>query len=147
MPLLLPSLQSGLQAVFAAPEATAAACAQKWADAVKTYAAGVVPASTAVTAAATALSTSLASAFASLEDPYGIDAMETAFTTFGAAVGAGMAGFVAVPPPGPVGFAAQFATHPATHAAAATAIAGKINTWMKTGTAAPVAGGPPANWS
>lgn len=146
MPLALPSLQSGLQGVFASPEATAAACAQKWADAMKSYATSIVPASTTVNAASAALSTALAGAFGSLHEPYGIAAMETAFTAFATAVGGGMAGFTPTPPTGPVGFAGQFEDHPETHAAAATAIAGIIDTWMRTGTATPPSG-PAVTWS
>jgi hypothetical protein len=68
--------------------------------------------------------------------------------TFAATVGGGMAGFVAVPPPAPVGFGDQFAQpHPATHAEAASAITTIVDAWMRTGTATPTAGGPPVNWS
>ena len=60
--------------------------------------------------------------------------MESAFSTFAVTVGGGMAGFVPTPPPAPVGFASQFAgPKPATAAAASSAIASLIDTWMKTG--------------
>lgn len=137
MPLALPALQSGLQAVFASPPPDAAGCAQGWADAVGAYAAGIVPPSTAVSSAKSALAGALATAFAS---PNAIPAMETAFTAFAASVGLGMAGFAPIPPPAPVGFAAQFGgPAPATHAAAASAIAALIDTWMRTGSATLVA--------
>jgi hypothetical protein len=62
--------------------------------------------------------------------------MEAAFATFGAAVGAGMAGFVTTPPAGPIGFVPQFAgAKPPTANAAASAIAALIDTWMHTGIA------------
>jgi hypothetical protein len=60
--------------------------------------------------------------------------MESAFASFGATVGLGMAGFVPTPPAGPVGFASQFSgPKPATAQAAATAIAAIIDAWMRTG--------------
>jgi hypothetical protein len=75
--------------------------------------------------------------------------METAFTAFATAVGTGMApAFVAVPPAGLVGFAAQFGgAMPDTHAEAGDVIATMIDTWMKTGTATPSAGGAAVLWS
>jgi hypothetical protein len=77
--------------------------------------------------------------------------MEAAFTAFGAAVGVGMAGagFAAVPPAGPVGFAAQFGgPAPSTHADAAQQIASRIDLWMKTGTATLIAPpNTPVNWT
>jgi hypothetical protein len=139
MPLALPALQNGIQSVAANPPATVAQCAQAWADAVQSYAAGVVPASTTVAAAAATLSGALASAFSS---PAAAPAMDAAFAAFGATVGVGMAaaGFAAVPPAAPVGFGPQFAgPKPETHAEAAQQIAALIDTWMKTGSATLVA--------
>jgi hypothetical protein len=138
------ALATALQAI--GPQATTADAAQAWALAVKSYATGLsVPGtSTAVTAAATALQSSLATAFGNAS---AAAAMETAFTTFGAAVGVGMAPpFVATPPSGAVGFATLFSTVRASANDAATAIAGAIHTWMKTSTAVPVAGGPAVHW-
>jgi hypothetical protein len=105
---------------------------------VKTYAAAVVPPSTTVEAAAATLASALGSAFAS---PSAIPAMELAFTAFGASVALGMAPtFAGVPPAGPVGFAAQFGgAAPETHGEAASAIAGRVDVWMKSGTATLVA--------
>lgn len=139
MPLALPALQSGLQSAFASPGATAAECGQAWANAVQAHFAAVIPASTSVAAAASTLAGALGSAFAA---PDAAPAMESAFTTFAATVGLGMAaaGFAAVPPPGPVGFGPQFAgPKPASHADAATAIASLIDSWARTGTATMVA--------
>lgn len=146
MPLDLPSLVSGLDSVASAPPDTSAEAAQEWADAVEAFAVAVVPASTTVAAAAATLSIALAAAFGS---PPAAAAMEVAFAAFAVTVGGGMAGFTAVPPPLPVGFAAQFAgPNPSTHAAAATAIGGIIDTWMRTGTATPISPpGPPVFWS
>lgn len=74
--------------------------------------------------------------------------MEAAFAAFAATVGSGMTGFVATPPPSPVGFATQFALPPpATHAEAGEAIASLVDTWLKTGTATPSGGGSPSPWS
>jgi hypothetical protein len=136
MPLALPALVAGLQSTFADPPADAAGCAQGWADAVQSWASGIVPPSTAVSAAASALAGSLASAFSNTD---AASAMESAFATFAAAVGLGMAGHTPIPPAAPVGFAQQFESKPATHAEAAQAIGGIIDAWMKTGTATLIA--------
>jgi hypothetical protein len=137
MPLALPVLKSQLEALFAAPGATVADCAQGWSDAVQAYAGSVVPASTTVAAAAAALTAALTSAFAA---PAAAPGMETAFAAFAASVGLGMAGFTPIPPPAPVGFAVQFAgPKPQTHHDAAEAIGDLINTWMTTGTATLIA--------
>lgn|GEM_PF-2119123 len=131
MPLNLSALSSGLQSTFESPPDGYAACAQSWADAVQGWAASIVPASTTVASASAALASSLAGAFAA---PSAIPGMESAFAAFAVTVGGGMAGFVPTPPPAPVGFAAQFGgAKPPTAAAAASAIASLINTWMKTG--------------
>lgn len=131
MPLALPALQSGLESAFASPPATVPQCAQAWADAVQSWAAGIMPASTTVAAAAATLAGALTSAF---QAPAAAPGMESAFAAFAASVGLGMAGFAPTPPVAPVGFAQQFGgPHPATHAAAAQAIAGLIDAWMRTG--------------
>jgi len=145
MPLDLPALTSGLNDVASSPPPTAAGCAASWASAARDHALGVAPASSTVAAAAAALAASLAAAFDSDDAAPG---METAFAAFAATIGGGMAGFVPTPPPGPVGFAAQFSgPKPATHAAAAGAVATLIDTWMRTGTATPSGGGAPVAWS
>src|SRR5690606_31078956 len=96
-------LQSELESLFSEPPDTVAACAQAWADAVGSYASGVVPASTSVAAAAATLAGALASAF---ETEDASVPMDTAFQAFAVTVGTGMApAFVAAPPPSPVGFA------------------------------------------
>lgn len=145
MPLNPSGLQSSLQSLAASPGADIAACAKAWADAMKSYAAGIIPASTTVTAAATTLQSALASAFA---QPSAASAMETAFAAFATTVGGGMApAFTATPPTGPVGFATQFAQpFPATHAAAASAMSSLIDTWMKKGKGTPPVG-TPVNWT
>lgn len=145
MTLAAAALQSALQSIAANPPATVAGCATAWANAMQTYATPVVPPSTTVSAAAATLQSALVTAFSS---PAAAPGMEAAFTAFATTVGAGMApAFVATPPPGPVGFAAQFATFPATHALAAQQLRTLINVWMKTGTATPSGGGAPVNWS
>lgn len=138
MPLVISVLSNALASNFASPAGDAAGCGQQWADAVKAYAAGIVPPSTTLNAAASALAGALGSAFAS---PSAIGGMESAFAAFGASLALGMAPtFTGVPPAGPVGFASQFGgPAPTTHAAAASAIAGRIDAWMKTGSAALVA--------
>jgi hypothetical protein len=133
MPLNAAGLQSDLEALFAEPPATAAECAQAWADAAEAWASGIVPPSTTVSAAKAALAASLGGAFAT---PAAAPLMETAFLTFATAVGLGMAGYAPVPPPAPIGLAVQFAgPKPPTHAAAAQQIGSLLDLWMKTGTA------------
>jgi hypothetical protein len=133
MPLNAAGLTSDLEELFADPPATAAECAQAWADAAEAWASGIVPPSTTVSASKAALAASLASAFAT---PAAAPLMETAFLTFATAVGLGMAGYAPVPPPAPIGLPAQFAgPKPPTHADAAQQIGSLIDTWMKTGTA------------
>jgi len=146
MPLNASGLKDDLEALASEPEPDIPGCAQQWAEAMGAYAASIVPASTAVAAATATLKTALESAFAL---PAAATSMETAFLAFATTVGGGMApGFVATPPPAPIGFATQFAgPHPATHAEAAQAIADLVDAWMKTGTATPSGGGSPVAWS
>lgn len=139
------TLQSDILAMCSDPGATAAACAADWASTMADYAAGVVPASLGVTAAAAVLQGALTSAF-SAANGTGVAMLESAFTAFGVAVGAGMLpAFVATPPSGPVGFSGLTATTSAS--AAASAMAGLIDTWMRTGSATPSVGGAPVIWS
>jgi len=133
MPLAVPALQSALEQLAAHPPATSAQCAQAWANAMQSYAAGIVPASVTVAAASATLAGALTSAFGA---PAAAPGMESAFAAFAVTVGGGMAGFVPTLPAGPVGFAAQFSgPKPATHVAAAQALANRIHTWMSTGVA------------
>lgn len=137
MPLNPTGLQSDLEALFAEPPTTRAACAQAWADAVQAYASGLVPPSAAVASAAATLASSLESAFAA---PAAAAPFDAAFTSFAATVAGGQAPtFTGVPPPAPLGIAALLAVEQATHAAAAAAFASLIDTWAKTGTAVLVA--------
>lgn len=137
MPLNPAGLQGDLEAFFAAPPATRAACAQAWADAVEAYASGLVPPSTTVASAAATLASSLESAFAA---PAAAPLFDAAFTAFGATVAGGQAPtFTGVPPPAPLGIASLLASPQATHAAAAAAFATLIDTWAKTGSAVLVA--------
>lgn len=144
MPLGL-TLSSDIQSATESPGETAAACAQTWASLMGTYFAGVVPASTAVTAAQTALQASLTSAFSAAPGA-GLALLETAFLAFATTVGGGMApAFVAVPPVLPVGFANLAAAETASEAA--SNIATLIETWAKSGSATPSVGGPPVLWT
>lgn len=145
MPLVKATLKSQLLQLFKSPPDSAAACAQAWGNAVQAYATAVVPTSATVVTAATALKASLLSAF---ESQNGIAAMTTAFTTFATQVGSGMSpAFVAVPPPVPLGVAAQVTQLTDSHNDAAENWATLIDDWMKTGTATSSAGGSPVNWS
>lgn len=146
MPLDPDGLKSDLESLASDTHDDNASAAQAWADAVEAYAAAIVPASTTVSAAAETLSGALTTAF---ESGDAAGPMETAFATFAATVGTGMApAFTATPPPGEVGFASQFAgAHPETHADAGDQVGALIDAWMKTGTATPSGGGSPVNWS
>lgn len=131
MPLALPALTSGLQSLFASPPPDAASCANAWGNAVSSWCAGIVPPSTTVSAAASTLTSALSSAFGT---PDCAPAMESAFVAFAVTVGGGMVGYAPTPPPAPVGFAAQFSgPKPATATDAASQIASRIDTWMRTG--------------
>lgn len=144
MPLSLAALQSGIQNVCASPAETAAGCADQWAQAMGDYAEALVPASATVSAARATLASSLAAAFVT---SFAAPGMDSAFAAFAATVGAGQVGFVPVPPPRPVGFAALLATLQPTHNSAAAAVAGLIDSWMRSGSSTPVAGGPPVPWT
>lgn len=131
MPLNPSALSGGLASLFASPPPDAAACGNSWADAVQGWASGIVPPSTTVSAAVPALAGALISAFSHADSA---SDMESAFASFAATVGGGMAGYVPTPPAGPVGFASLFGgPKPATADAAANAIANLIDTWMRTG--------------
>jgi hypothetical protein len=137
MPLNLPGLQEAIADIGADPPATVPECAQAWADAVGSYASGIIPASTTVEVAKGALAGALTTAFGS---PAAAPGMEAAFAAFAAAVGLGMAGFTPAPPVTPVGFAAQFAgPKPETHAEAGQQIGQLINDWLTTGSSTLIA--------
>jgi len=145
MPLNPSALSSGLQSTFSAPPPSAGGCAQGWADAVQSWCSSIVPASTAVASAAATLQGALAGALAGID---AAAALESAFSAFAGTVGLGMAGYTPTPPPGPVGFASQFAgPKPATHADAAGAIASLIDAWMRTGSSVLIATGVVVPWS
>jgi hypothetical protein len=138
MPLDSSLLSNKLAALFADPPADAASCGQQWGAAMKDYAASLVPLSTTIESAAATLGGALGGAFANAS---AIGGLEAAFSAFGVAVALGQApAFAGIPPAGLVGFAAQFGgPAPETHGAAASAIAGRIDAWMKTGSATLVA--------
>lgn len=140
-------LSSDLEAFFASPPETVALCAQKWADVMEAYASDVEPPSTSVSTAATTLATDLEAAFQNETLETTAADMETAFAAFASTVGDGMEpDYTATPPPGDVGFEAQFSSGDAdTHAQAASEISTLIDDWMKTGTADDGSG--PINWS
>lgn len=129
---------------------TKAAAAQAWADAVESYAGGIVPPSTTVSAAATTLKTAMESAFALIDPANTGAALESAFAAFATTVAGGMSpAFTGTPPPAPVGFVPLVTNIQTSKAVASELWATTIDTWMKTGLAQ-IAGGPPpppVNWS
>jgi hypothetical protein len=140
-------LKDDLKDLVTSPPPSAAAAAQAWATAVRSYAGGVLPvaAAPAVAAAAGVLQTALVAAFAT---PSAAAAMEAEFMAFGASVGLAMApAFVATPPAGPVGFVTLFATKRSSANAGAAAVSGAIDAWMKTATAVPSVGGAAVPWA
>jgi hypothetical protein len=149
MPIDVPGMKSGLESGFATGASTYAAAATSWSNAIQSGVAAIVPASVSVSAAASTLQGQLASAFAlDVSAPWGVPAMELAFTAFALTVGGGMApAFIAVPPIGPVGFSSLFSTTYPSASAAATAISNAITTWLETGTAAPASGGGAVPWA
>ena len=139
-------LTSGLTTAFDSPGSSVASAAQGWATAVNNYVIAIVPPSITIAAATATLTSALASAFA--VRPTAAPAMEAAFLAFATTLGAGMApAFVATPPVGQIGFAAQFAgARPSSHAIAASQISALIDAWFRTGIATPIVG-PPVVWS
>lgn len=146
MPLDTSGLHDTLADIFAHSPASAADAAHAWAQAMETYAAGVIPPSTTVSTAVAALEPQLLAAFVSPAAP---PLLEVALQAFAALVGTGMApAFIAVPPPAPVGFAELGAPpFPETQAAAVAAWTTKIDAWMRTGSATPSLGGPAVPWT
>ncbi len=138
MPLNLSALINGLPGAGGKDyPPTVAECAKVWADAVKLFAVGVVPPSTTVSAAAASLQSALVGAFSS---PAAAPAMEAAFLAFATTMGGGMAGYVAVPPTAPVGFAQLFAaSDPNTREQGIQSVANAIMKWAKLGTATLIA--------
>lgn len=146
MPVNPASLQAALQALAEGPGSSVHDAAQGWADAIEAYAVSVVPASTSVAAATPGLSSALETAFGQLSSAA---AIEAAFSTWAATACAGMApAFVPTPPPAPIGLAGLFAAaYPADHTAAAARMSNAIDTWFRTGTGTPAAGGGPVPWT
>ncbi len=137
MPLDPAGLESSLESLFSEPPATAAECAQAWADAMNAYAADIVPPSTTIAAAAASLVGALQSAFESPSAAAGVDA---AFAAFATSVGGGMLPtFTGTPPSEPLNVASFLGTSRSTHAQAAADFATLVDAWMKTGIATLVA--------
>lgn len=140
MPLVAATLEAQLLPLFQSPPDNRPDCASSWASAMNTYTAGIIPASTTVSAAATALEAELIGVFDSwwsTDEQSGLtlDPFETAFANFALVVAGGMtaAGYTGTPPPGLVGFSSLLDAE--DHATAASNFASKIDTWMRTGIA------------
>jgi hypothetical protein len=121
----------------------ASTAAQKWADAVGTYCAAITPPSLTVTAAQTALQGTLSSINSDAQNFATV--FSTAMTAFATMVGTGMApAMVAVPPTSPLSITLK--ENDDTDKSAGD-FAKSVDSWMKTGTATPSAGGPPVPWA
>jgi len=145
MPLLL----SALTAAPGLPGAggrsypgDAADAADEWSEAISAYVAAVVPPAlpAKLALAQENLRATLAAAWSSpTHDPIaGAGQLEQALHLFALDLCAGMApAYVALPPPGLVGFAALFVTRPfpTTRAQGITRFANAIDAWFRTGTA------------
>jgi len=145
MPLDVSGLRSALTDLATNPPGDFAQAASAWGDAMSTYAAAVVPASTTVAAAQATLVSSLATAFPLLLAAPA--AIEQAFLAFGATVGGGMlaAGFGAKPPTTPVGFASLVLTGSVDEGVGNLVLL--IDTWMRTGLATNTVSGVTIPWS
>lgn len=126
---------------------THAEAAVKWANVAETLLAGVVPASTTVTAAR--------ATFLSIMAPLssnggGLLLLQNAFMGYATTLAGGMtgAGFVGTPPLTPPLISTIFAGNGKEAAAVyANNLATMLVTWAKTGTATPLSGGSPINWN
>lgn len=150
MALVKAGLASGLKAIADDPPSSFADAASLWASELVAYASDVTPASTTVSAGEAPLKAALEVAFeAGSESGDGTPQMEAAMTAFGATIAGGMtgAGFTGAPPAGDVGFADAFSSNRDSTQAGADAVADKVDAWMKTGTATPIAPGPTIPWS
>lgn len=125
-------LTTSLTSLFSDPPDNIDGCAASWASAMESYATGIVPASTTVSAAATALEAALKTTFKSNSSTAMLTTFESDLFDFAEAVGDGMAGYdLTTVPPLPIGFSSL--TNADTHATAASNFATKIDDWMKTG--------------
>ena len=123
--------------------------AKNWANAICDYAATVTPVATpiAVEAAKAAFE---AAVFGLITSQTFIVGIPAAFTTYAAALGAGMSpSFVATPPPTPIVLDAAWAIGLAggKDSEIAKTLTTIIDTWFRTGTATPSVGGAPVLWS
>jgi hypothetical protein len=145
MPLVADVLKAQIMMFAQEPNfpANAAAAANSWASAVGTYATPITPPSLTVAAAQAALMGSLTGVSADAQN-FGM-VFPTAMMSFATLVGAGMApAFVAVPPTSPLNI--TLSENDDTDKAVGD-LATAVDSWLKTGTATPAAGGPPVPWS
>ncbi|MGV1035323.1 MAG: hypothetical protein ACOYBP_08950 [Microbacteriaceae bacterium] len=119
-----------------------------WSECVDGLFSSILPASTTTAAAKPALAVALLEAFQKPTSVECIASMELAFSAYAATVAGGMAGWAAVVPPAPVGFAVLFSPpYFETQAQANQAIADAVYQWALTGSATQSGTGTVANWS
>ena len=119
----------------------------RWSGAIDVYAgANILPASTTAIAAKTALQSSMSlitsPAMATTQ-------VQVSFAAYAVSIGLGMTGFLATPPPLPLDLSpvAVLGFSGATSAACIALAATIIDTWFRTGLAAPLPSGTPINWN
>lgn len=143
MALIKSVLEMALKSIADSPPNSAALAASQWADAIANYALTITPPSTTTATAKGPLQSSLLTAFGTTN---AAPLMEAAMQTYAAAVGLGMAGFVAIPPVSPIGFSSLFSVNYPDTTTPINGISTAIDLWFKTGSSTPIAGGSPIPW-
>ena len=140
MVLLSPNLQGQLGGFFKSPPLDLELSIQQTGAILQSYVALITPPSSTVVAATEALKGQLRGIYKSTIDSG--SALELAFKSWAATIGAGMApAFAATPPAGTIGFARLFSNNPATHEEAAAQL------WLLTGIAVNNTSGATVNWA
>lgn len=147
MALDLTGLKADLAAFFSAFPPTEAGCATEWANAIRSYTTGIVPA--VAGGVQDGAKTAFEAALIGMSDPNtGIDTFDAAFAGYAATLAGAMAP-PGSPPPADLSdtLGAVFSSNnnpSTTSVAAAHAIATAIDTWFKTGLSGPPG---PVPWS
>jgi hypothetical protein len=156
MPLIKSNLKSSIREIndteytdFKGFPSNTIEVADAWSGIIDSYASKVIPTSTTASAAKAALYGQLLTISSEAANAFLV--LQAGITSYAVALAGGMAGagFVGVPPPAPliltpvsaIGLAGGSAE------ACAEAMSSILDIWFKTGSATPVAGGPPIFWT